>query len=141
MEEFKKKWFENVWLALLFVSLVIDFIQRKVDTVWAHGAAIEMLDKVFMWIIFPLTVLLFVLHNIESWRKGERYFWREWQKGTLALGVGGALALLLVILVKYYKGDALEIDNGGRIAIVAVFASIGFVYSFARYKFKNWREK
>ena len=139
MEEFKKKWFENVWLALLFVSLVIDFIQRKVDTVWAHGVAIEMLDKVFMWIIFPLTVLLFVLHNIESWRKGERYFWREWQKGATAVLVGGGLAFLLVLIVKSCRGEALEIDNEARMVIMAIFAVIGLVIAFARYKFKHWQ--
>ena len=139
MGEFNKKWFQTVWMGLLFASLGIDYIQRKVDAVWAHGAAIEMLDKVFMWIIFPLTVLLFVLHNIESWRKGERHFWRDWQKGATAVLVGGGLAFLLVLIVKSCKGEALEIDNEARMVILAIFAVIGLVIAFARYKFKHWQ--
>ena len=139
MGEFKKKWFQTVWMELLFASLVIDCIQRKVDALWTHGEAIMMLDKVFTWILFPLTVLLFVLYNVESWRKGSRYFWRQWQKGATAVFVGGGLAFLLVITVKKYKGEALEIDNEARAIILAIFAVIGLVIAFARYKYKHWR--
>lgn len=139
MGEFKKKWFQTVWMALLFASLVIDCIQRKVDALWAHSEAIMMLDKVFTWILLPLTVLLFVLHNVESWRKGARYFWRQWQKGATAVFVGGGLAFLLVVIVKKYKGEALEIDNEARVIILAIFAVIGLVIAFARYKYKHWQ--
>lgn len=141
MGEFKKKWFEIVWIVLLASHLIIGKIQRSSDALWAQSEGIMMLEKVLLWIIFPMTLLLFILRNIESWRKGERHFWREWQKSAVALGVGGALALLLVFIVKYSKGEALEVSSGGRIAILAVFAAIGLFYAFARYKFKNWRER
>ena len=139
MGEFNKKWFQNVWMGLLFASLVIDYIQRMSDAQWAHSEAIEMLDTILLWIVFPLTVLLFILHNVESWRKGARYFWRQWQKGATAVLVGGGLAFLLVLIVKKCKGEALEINNEARMIFLAIFAVIGLVIALARYKFKHWQ--
>ena len=139
MGEFNKKWFQTVWMGLLFASLVINYIQRMSDAQWAHSEAIIMLDKVFTWILLPLTLLLFILHNVESWRKGARYFWRQWQKGATAMLIGGGLGFLLVLIVKSCKGEALEIDNEARMVILAIFAAIGLVIAFARYKFKHWQ--
>lgn len=139
MGEFNKKWFQTVWMGLLFASLVIDYIQRMSDAQWAHSEAIEMLDTILLWIVFPLTVLLFILHNIQMWRQGARYFWRQWQKGATAILVGGGLAFLLVLIVKKCKGEAVEINNEARIVILAIFAVIGLVIAFARYKFKHWQ--
>ena len=139
MGEFNKKWFQTVWMGLLFASLVIDYIQRMSDAQWAHSEAIEMLDTILLWIVFPLTVLLFILHNIQMWRQGARYFWRQWQKGATAVLVGGGLAFLLVLIVKKFKGEALEIDSEARMVILAIFAVIGLVIAFARYKFKHWQ--
>lgn len=139
MGEFNKKWFQIVWMGLLFASLVIDYIQRMSDAQWAHSEAIEMLDTILLWIVFPLTVLLFILHNIQMWRKGARYFWRQWQKGATAVLVGGGLAFLLVLIVKKFKGEALEIDSEARMVILAIFAVLGLVIALARYKFKHWQ--
>lgn len=139
MGEFNKKWFQTVWMGLLFASLVIDYIQRMSDAQWAHSEAIEMLDTILLWIVFPLTVLLFILHNIQMWRKGARYFWRQWQNGATAVLVGGGLAFLLVLIVKKCKGEALEINNEARMIILAIFAVIGLVIALARYKFKHWQ--
>lgn len=139
MGEFNKKWFQTVWMGLLFASLVIDYIQRMSDAQWAHSEAIEMLDTILLWMVFPLTVLLFILHNIQMWRQGARYFWRQWQKGATAVLVGGGLAFLLVLIVKKCKGEALEINNEARMIILAIFAVIGLVIAFARYKFKHWQ--
>ena len=139
MGEFNTKWFHIVWMGLLFASLVIDYIQRMSDAQWAHSEAIEMLDTILLWIVFPLTVLLFILHNIQMWRQGARYFWRQWQKGATAILVGGGLAFLLVLIVKKCKGEALEINNEARMIILAIFAVIGLVIAFARYKFKHWQ--
>ena len=61
MGEFNKKWFQTVWMGLLFASLVIDYVQRMSDALWVHSEAIIMLDKVFTWILLPLTLLLFIL--------------------------------------------------------------------------------
>lgn len=139
MGEFNKKWFQTVWMGLLFASLVIDYIQRMSDAQWAHSEAIEMLDTILLWIVFPLTVLLFILHNIQMWRQGARYFWRQWQKGATAILVSGGLAFLLVLIVKKCKGEAVEINNEARMIILAIFAVIGLVIAFARYKFKHWQ--
>ena len=139
MGEFNKKWFHMVWMGLWFASLVIDYIQRMSDAQWAHSEAIEMLDTILLWIVFPLTVLLFILHNIQMWRQGARYFWRQWQKGATAILVSGGLAFLLVLIVKKCKGEAVEINNEARMIILAIFAVIGLVIAFARYKFKHWQ--
>lgn len=141
MGEFNKKWFQTVWMGLLFASLVIDYIQRMSDAQWAHSEAIEMLDTILLWIVFPLTVLLFILHNIQMWRQGARYFWRQWQKGATAILVSGGLAFLLVLIVKKCKGEALEINNEARMIILAIFAVIGLVIALARYKFKHWQSE
>ena len=139
MGEFNKKWFHIVWMGLLCASLVIDYIQRMSDAQWAHSEAIEMLDTILLWIVFPLTVLLFILHNIQMWRQGARYFWRQWQKGATAILVSGGLAFLLVLIVKKCKGEAVEINNEARMIILAIFAVLGLVIALARYKFKHWQ--
>ena len=141
MWETERKWFKIVWMLLLFVSLVINYIQRMTDALWAHGEVVEILEKTLLWITLPMTVVLLVWNNVVLWRSGERLFWRSWQKSGMAIAVGGALAMALVFVVKWSKGEAIEVSDSARMWILGVFSVIGLVIAFARYKFKNWREE
>ena len=89
MGELDKKWFRNVWLCLLFVSVMLNCIQRLVDAAWAHSAGIEMLDKVLLWITLSLTVIIFIWHCVGYWRTSKRLFWRMLRRwcGGLTIGV------------------------------------------------------
>ena len=141
MWETERKWFKIVWMLLLFVSLVINYIQRMTDALWAHGKAMVALEKTLLWITLPMTVVLLVWNNVVLWRSGERLFWRSWQKSATAIAVGGGLAMALVFVVKWSKGEAIEVSDSARMWILGVFSVIGLVIAFARYKFKNWREE
>ena len=141
MWETERKWFKIVWMLLLFASLTISYIQRMSDALWAHSEVVEILEKTLLWITLPMTVVLLVWHNVVLWRSGERLFWRTWQKSGMAIAVGGGLALILVFVVKWSKGEATEISDSARMWILGVFSVIGLVIAFARYKFKNWREE
>ena len=139
MGEFNKKWFQIVWACLLSASLAINYIQRWSNAAWAHSASIEILDKVLIWITLPLTVILFVWKCVGYWRTSDRLFWRKCRRWGTSLAVGTAAAVVLVLLVKYLKGESGVIGEEDRRIIVIAFAGAGLIYAVARHKFKHWR--
>lgn len=141
MWETERKWFKITWTALLFASVVINYVQRMSDELWAHSRVVEVLDTTLTWILLPMTVVLFVWHNMVLWHSGERLFWRTWQKSGLAMLVGGGLAFLLVLVVQWCRGEAVEISDSAKMWILAVFSAVGLLVMFARYKFKNWSKE
>ena len=85
MWETERKWFKITWSLLLLASLVINYIQRMSDALWAHGEVVEVLEKTLLWIMLPMTVVLFVWHNVVLWggladvaekyvRKGDKLY-------------------------------------------------------------------
>lgn len=140
MGELNKKWFQNIWLCLLFVSVMLNCIQRLVDAAWAHSAGIEMLDKVLFWITLSLTVIIFIWHCVGYWRTSERLFWRELRRWCGGLAIGVVCAVVLVLLVHYAKGNDAIIDSKERVLILSIFAAGGLMWGVARYKFKHWHK-
>lgn len=140
MGELDKKWFRNVWLCLLFVSVMLNCIQRLVDAAWAHSAGIEMLDKVLFWITLSLTVIIFIWHCVGYWRISKRLFWRMLRRWSGGLTIGVVCAVILALLVHYAKGDDTIIDNKERVLILSIFAAGGLMWGVARYKYKHWRK-
>lgn len=140
MGELDKKWFRNVWLCLLFVSVMLNCIQRLVDAAWAHSAGIEMLDKVLFWITLFLTVIIFIWHYAGYWRTSKRLFWRMLRRWSGGLTIGVVCAVILVLLMHYAKGDDTIIDNKERVLILSIFAAGGLMWGVARYKYKHWRK-
>lgn len=138
MGELDKKWFRNVWLCLLFVSVMLNCIQRLVDAAWAHSAGIEMLDKVLFWITLSLTVIIFIWHCVGYWRTSKRLFWRMLRRWCGGLTIGVVCAVILVLLVHYAKGDNAIIDNKERVLILSIFAAGGLMWGVARYKYNHW---
>lgn len=138
MEELSKKWFQVVWACLLVASVVISYIPRISDAQWAHGEAIQMLDSVLMWITLPLTIIMFVWLCVGYWRQSERLFWRKWRRWGGALAIGIATAAVLVLVIRYVKGDKPAIDEEDRVFILGIFAVAGLVWAVARYKFRHW---
>ncbi len=141
MGELKKRWFQVVWASLTLASLIINWLQRGSDAAWVHSAAMEMLNKVLMWILLPLTVVMFIALCIENWRTGERYFWRRWQRWGGALAVGIVMAVVLIFMVRYFKGDSGTIDPATRWGIIALFSFAALAWCVARWKFNNWRKE
>ena len=135
-----KKWFRNVWLCLLFVSVMLNCIQRLVDAAWAHSAGIEMLDKVLFWITLSLTVIIFIWHCVGYWRTSKRLFWRMLRRWCGGLTIGVVCAVILALLVHYAKGDDTIIDNKERVLILSIFAAGGLMWGVARYKYYHWHK-
>ena len=138
MGELDKKWFRNVWLCLLFVSVMLNCIQRLVDAAWAHSAGIEMLDKVLFWITLSLTVIIFIWHCVGYWRTSKRLFWRMLRRWCGGLTIGVVCAVILALLVHYAKGDDTIIDNKESVLILSIFAAGGLMWGVARYKYNHW---
>ena len=141
MGEFNKKWFQAVWGCLLLASVIINHIPRWTDAAWAHGAAIETLDTVLMWIMLPLTALMFIALCINYWRQDERLFWRVWRRWGAALAIGIVAAVALVLSVRYFKAGNVAIDDGDRMILLGIFAGAGLIWAVARYKFQHWHKK
>ena len=140
MGELDKKWFRNVWLCLLFVSVMLNCIQRLVDAAWAHSAGIEMLDKVLFWITLSLTVIIFIWHCVGYWCTSKRLFWRMLRRWCGGLTIGVVCAVILALLVHYAKGDDTIIDNKESVLILSIFAAGGLMWGVARYKYNHWRK-
>lgn len=141
MEELNRKWFKIVWALLLFASLTIDYIQRMSDALWAHGPVVEALDKILLWIMLPMTLLLFVLYWIGNWRVGERYFWKKLRTQAGAMFIGGGLGFLLVLVVQWCKGDAVEMSSMARATVLAIFSVVGLMIGYARYRLRKMNEE
>ena len=141
MEELNRKWFKIVWALLLFASLTIDYIQRMSDALWAHGPVVERLDKILFWIMLPATVLLLVLYWIGNWRTGERYFWKKLRAQASVVVVGGGLGFLLVFVVQWCKGDAVEMSSMARATVLAIFSVVGLMIGYARYRLRKMNEE
>lgn len=141
MEEFKKQWFQIVWAGLVLASLAVHYIQRWADAAWAHSHAMDMLGNVLTWICLPMTAVLFILKCVESWRTGERYFWRRCRRWGSALFFGTLMAAVLVFLVKYAKEGIVfgcTPDSEWFLKVVFVLFSLGgLLYMIARYKFNR----
>ena len=139
MGEFKKTWFQIVWACLLLVSIVITYIQRMSDALWAHCEVVQILDRTLMWVMLPLSVVLTVCMCIGYWRQSERLFWRKWRRWGASLAFGAAAAALLVVLVHLAKGEKATIEEGDRTLLLGAFSAAGLIWYFARYKFRSWR--
>lgn len=139
MGEFQKTWFQIVWACLLLVSIVITYIQRMSDALWAHSEVVLILDRVIWWIMLPLSVVLTVRMCIGYWRQSERLFWRKWRRWGASLAFGAAAAALLVVLVHFAKGEKATIEEGDRTLLLGAFSAAGLIWYFARYKFRSWR--
>lgn len=141
MGEFKKKWFQIVWAGLLLVSLALNYLQRWVDAAWAQSHALEVLNDVLGWIVLALTAMLFVLHCVENWHTGKRYFWRKCRRWGSSIFWGVLLAAVLLVLIRFFKsggvfGSALP-DKELRLFFLVLFSFGGLLYMIARYKFNN----
>lgn len=139
MGEFKKTWFQIVWACLLLVSIVITYIQRMSDALWAHSEVVQILDRTLTWVMLPLSVVLTVCMCIGYWRQSERLFWRKWRRWGASLAFGAAAAALLVVLVHLAKGEKATIEEGDRTLLLGAFSAAGLIWYFARYKFRSWR--
>ena len=139
MGEFKKTWFQIVWACLLLVSIVITYIQRMSDALWAHSEVVLILDRTLTWVMLPMSVVLTVCMCIGYWRQSERLFWRKWRRWGASLAFGAAAAALLVVLVHLAKGEKATIEEGDRTLLLGAFSAAGLIWYFARYKFRSWR--
>ena len=139
MGEFQKTWFQIVWACLLLASIVITYIQRMSDALWAHSEVVLILDRVLMWVMLPLSAVMFACLCIGYWRQSERLFWRKWRRWGASLAFGAAAAALLVVLVHLAKGEKATIEEGDRTLLLGAFSAAGLIWFLARYKFRSWR--
>ena len=139
MGEFRKTWFQIVWACLLIASVVITYIQRMSDALWAHSEVVLILDRVLMWVMLPLSAVMFVCLCIGYWRQSERLFWRKWRRWGASLAFGAAAAALLVVLVHLAKGERATIEEGDRTLLLGAFSAAGLIWFLVRYKFRSWR--
>ncbi|MBQ1253175.1 MAG: hypothetical protein IIU61_06740 [Alistipes sp.] len=141
MEEFKKTWFQRVWAGLTICTLTLGWIIRKVDAAWAQSRALAVLNDVLGWIVLALTVVLFVLHCVENWQKGKRYFWRKCRRWGGSIFLGTLMAAVLVVMIRLYKaGGVLAMvlpDKEYRLFLFVLFSLGGLLYMIARYKYNH----
>ncbi len=141
MNELKKRWFQIVWAGLTLCSLVFAWIRRGVDAQWVQSRAFEVLSDVLGWIVLVMTVVLFVVHCIENYHTGRRYFWRICRRWGSALFWGVLMASVLVVVVKYFKsGGAFAAalpDKEVNIFLFVLLSLGGVLYMIAKYKYNH----
>ena len=88
-----------------------------------------------------MTLLLLVLYWIGNWRVGERYFWKKLRAQAGAMFIGGGLGFLLVLVVQWCKGDAVEMSSMARATVLAIFSVVGLMIGYARYRLRKMNEE
>lgn len=141
MGEFQRKWFQIAWACLFIVSFSISRIRHSVDAAWAHSAGIELLDRILLCITLVVTVIICVLQGINYWRQSKRLFYRKWRRWGSAIALGIILAVVLLLVMRFVKGDSVALDTNDKRWILALFSIGMLIYLFGRYKFKNWHNE
>ena len=137
MGEIHRKWFTITWGVLLLFSVVMAHLMRYTDIAWVQNPGVILLYEIISWFTLAVTILLFVWYNIIYWKNNRRLFWRKWRRwaGNLCLGI--ALLVVLLLAIKLFKSDKVELSGNARHLLFAIFAAGGLMWGLARYKFKK----
>lgn len=141
MEEFKKTWFKIVWAVMLLVSLAMNYLGRYSVAEWVQSRPMEVFKTVLDWTTIILTVVLFVVCNIENWRTGKRYFWRKWVKWLKAIGFGCLMAAMVLGIMWLARKNGFDLTGGFRWVLYGVFYVVGFVILYLRAKYSKSKYK
>ena len=141
MEEFKKTWFRTVWMVLLLASVAMNYLVRYSAAEWVQSRPMEIFKSVLDWTTIILTVVLFVVHNIENWRTGRRYFWRKWGKWLKAVVFGCLMAAAVLGVMWLARKNGLDLTGGFRWLLYGVFYVVGLVILYLRMKYVQNKHK
>ena len=141
MEEFKKTWFRTVWMVLLLASVAMNYLVRYSAAEWVQSRPMEIFKSVLDWTTIILTVVLFVVHNIENWRTGRRYFWRKWGKWLKAVVFGCLMAAAVLGVMWLARKNGLDLTGGFRWVLYGLLYVVGFVIIYLRMKYVQNKHK
>ena len=141
MGEFKKTWFKIVWSVLLIASLTLGWLTRYSTAAWVQSHSVSVLKAILDWTTIILTVVLFVVQNVENWRTGKRYFWRKWGKWLKAIVFGCLMAALVLGIMRLARENGLDLTGGFRWVLYGVFYVVGFVILYLRTKYSKSKYK
>ena len=141
MEEFKKTWFRTVWMVLLLVSVAMNYLVSYSAAEWVQSRPVEVFKAILDWTTIILTVVLFVVLNIEAWRTGKRYFWRKWGKWLKAIVFGCLMAALAIGVMWLARENGLDLTGGRRWLLYGVFYVVGLVILYLRMKYSKSKYK
>ena len=141
MEEFKKTWFRTVWMVLLLASVAMNYLVSYSAAEWVQSRPVEVFKAILDWTTIILTVVLFVVHNIENWRTGRRYFWRKWGKWLKAVVFGCLMAAALLGVMWLARENGLDLTGGRRWLLYGVFYVVGLVILYLRMKYSKSKYK
>ena len=135
MEEFKKTWFRTVWMVLLLASVAMNYLVRYSAAEWVQSRPVEVFKAILDWTTIILTVVLFVVLNIEAWRTGRRYFWRKWGKWLKAIVFGCLMAAAVLGVMWLARKNGLDLTGGFRWVLYGLCYVVGFVIIYLRMKY------
>ncbi|MBR5281233.1 MAG: hypothetical protein IKU22_00460 [Alistipes sp.] len=141
MEEFKKTWFRTVWMVLLLASVAMNYLVRYSAAEWVQSRPVEIFKAILDWTTIILTVVLFVVLNIEAWRTGRRYFWRKWGKWLKAVVFGCLMAAAVLGVMWLARKNGLDLTGGIRWVLYGVFYVVGLVILYLRMKYSKSKYK
>ena len=141
MEEFKKTWFRTVWMVLLLASVAMNYLVSYSAAEWVQSRPMEIFKTVLDWATIILTVVLFVVLNIEAWRTGRRYFWRKWGKWLKAIVFGCLMAAAVLGVMWLACKNGLDLTGGFRWLLYGLCYVVGFVIIYLRMKYSKSKYK
>jgi amino acid transporter len=94
-----------------------------------------------MYITVVVALIICVLQGINYWRQSNRLFYRKWRRWGSAIALGIILAVVLLLVMRFVKGDSVALDTNDKRWILALFSIGMLIYLFGRYKFKNWHNE
>lgn len=126
-----KKWVGYWWLAMGFVTLVVNWFMRWSDSAMAQSGAMKTLDNTLTAIMVPLTLVLIVVRNVDVYRKRERLWWRRCRRWCWQLGV----CMLIIPTAMFAYKDKWD-DLPLTLSIAAVSLAIAAV---AHLRLRYWK--
>ncbi len=141
MEEFKKTWFRTVWMVLLLASVAMNHLARYSAAEWVQSRPVEVFKAILDWTTIILTVVLFVVCNIEAWRTGKRYFRRKWGKWLKSIVYGCLMAAAVLGVMWLARKNGLDLTGGIRWGLYGLLYVVGFVIIYLRMKYIQNKHK
>lgn len=126
----KRRLLGTIWLVVTLAAFAVNRFIRYSDSALAHSGSLEFLDKCLTAMVAPVSLALLVYHNVATWRKNPRMWWRRCRRTCRTFGL--CFAVIPTAMLGY-KG------RWDDVAICLAIAGAALLVALAAHvRLRNW---